>query len=136
MEKLLATFSGFHQTLFSFLTAHSPQQLFSQLTAHSSFFHSHSPTKQTLYLVMKVDERIVSYDSFADISNKLVFQVYYGAGPAMYGPQGVDMSLFERTSIGIDKPLERSFGSIKKSLERAFGVNPETHVPSVQVVVN
>jgi hypothetical protein len=33
MEKLLATFSGFHQTLFSFLTAHSPQQLFSQLTA-------------------------------------------------------------------------------------------------------
>jgi hypothetical protein len=48
MEKLLATFSGFHQTLFSFLTAHSPQQLFSQLTAHSSFFHSHSPTKQTL----------------------------------------------------------------------------------------
>jgi hypothetical protein len=48
MEKLLATFSGFHQTLFSFLTAHSPQQLFSQLTAHSSFFHNHSPTKQTL----------------------------------------------------------------------------------------
>jgi hypothetical protein len=48
MEKLLATFSGFHQTLFSFLTAHSPQQLFSQLTAHISFFHSHSPTKQTL----------------------------------------------------------------------------------------
>jgi hypothetical protein len=48
MEKLLATFSGFHQTLFRFLTARSPQQLFSQLTAHSSFFHSHSPTKQTL----------------------------------------------------------------------------------------
>jgi hypothetical protein len=47
MEKLLATFSDFHQTLFRFLTARSPQQLFSQLTAHSSFFHSHSPTKQT-----------------------------------------------------------------------------------------
>jgi hypothetical protein len=31
-------FSGFHQTIFSFLTAHSPQQLFPQLTAHSSFF--------------------------------------------------------------------------------------------------
>jgi hypothetical protein len=30
MEKILATFSGFHQTLFSFLTARSPQQLFSQ----------------------------------------------------------------------------------------------------------
>jgi hypothetical protein len=48
IEKLLATFSGFHQTLFRFLTARSPRQLFSQLTAHSSFFHSHSPTKQTL----------------------------------------------------------------------------------------
>jgi hypothetical protein len=48
MEEFLATFSGFHQTVFSFLAVHSPQQLFSQLTAHSSFFHSHSPTKQTL----------------------------------------------------------------------------------------
>jgi hypothetical protein len=48
IEEILTAFSGFHQTVFSFLTAHSPQQLFSQLTAHSSFFHSHSPTKQTL----------------------------------------------------------------------------------------
>jgi hypothetical protein len=48
MEEFLATFSGFHQTVFSFLAVHSPQQLFSQLTAHNSFFHSHSPTKQTL----------------------------------------------------------------------------------------
>jgi hypothetical protein len=49
IEELLTTFSGFHQTIFSFLTAHSLQQLFPQLTAHSNFFHSHSPTKQTLY---------------------------------------------------------------------------------------
>jgi hypothetical protein len=48
IEELLMAFSGFHQTVFSFLTAHSPQQLFPQLKAHSSFFHSHSPTKQTL----------------------------------------------------------------------------------------
>jgi hypothetical protein len=48
IEELLTTFSGFHQTVFSFLTAHSLQQLFPQLTAHSNFFHSHSPTKQTL----------------------------------------------------------------------------------------
>ena len=41
------TFSGFHQTVFSFLTAHNLQQLFPQLTAHNNFFHSHSPTKQT-----------------------------------------------------------------------------------------
>jgi hypothetical protein len=27
------TFNGFHQTIFSFLTAHMPQQLFPQLTA-------------------------------------------------------------------------------------------------------
>jgi hypothetical protein len=48
IEELLTNFSGFHQTIFSFLTAHSLQQLFPQLTAHSNFFHSHSPTKQTL----------------------------------------------------------------------------------------
>jgi hypothetical protein len=41
------TFSGFHQTIFSILTAYSLQQLFPQLTAHNNFFHSHSPTKQT-----------------------------------------------------------------------------------------
>jgi hypothetical protein len=48
IDELLTTFSGFHQTIFSFLTAHSQQQLFPQLTAHNNFFHSHSPTKQTL----------------------------------------------------------------------------------------
>jgi hypothetical protein len=48
IEELLTTFSGFHQTIFSFLTAHNLQQLFPHLTAHSNFFHSHSPTKQTL----------------------------------------------------------------------------------------
>jgi metallophosphoesterase superfamily enzyme len=48
IEELLTIFSGFHQTVFSFLTAHSLQQLFPQLTAHSNFFHSHNPTKQTL----------------------------------------------------------------------------------------
>jgi hypothetical protein len=48
IEELLTTFSDFYQTVFSFLTAHSLQQLFPQLTAHNNFFHSHSPTKQTL----------------------------------------------------------------------------------------
>jgi hypothetical protein len=48
IEEFLMTFSGFYQTIFSFLTAYSLQQLFPQLTAHSNFFHSHSPTKQTL----------------------------------------------------------------------------------------
>jgi hypothetical protein len=48
IEEFLMTFSGFHQTVFSFLTAYNLQQLFPQLTAHNNFFHSHSPTKQTL----------------------------------------------------------------------------------------
>jgi hypothetical protein len=48
IEEFLMTFSGFHQTVFSFLIAYSLQQLFPQLTAHNNFFHSHSPTKQTL----------------------------------------------------------------------------------------
>jgi hypothetical protein len=47
MKEFLATFSGFHQTVFSFLAVYSSQQLFSQLTAHNSFFHNQSPTKQT-----------------------------------------------------------------------------------------
>jgi hypothetical protein len=50
IEELLTIFSGFYQTIFSFLMAHSLQQLFPQLTAHSNFFDSHSPTKQTLGL--------------------------------------------------------------------------------------
>jgi hypothetical protein len=54
IEEFLTTFSGFHQTVFSFLTAYSLQQLFPQLTAHSNFFHSHSPTKQTHSLVIHI----------------------------------------------------------------------------------
>jgi hypothetical protein len=50
IEELLTIFNGFHQTIFSFLTAYNIQQLFSQLKAHNNFFHSHSPTKQTLNL--------------------------------------------------------------------------------------
>jgi hypothetical protein len=54
IEELLTAFSGFQQTVFSFLTAHNPQQLFPQLTVHNSFFHSHIPTKQTLKLPLKI----------------------------------------------------------------------------------
>jgi hypothetical protein len=38
MEKLLAIFIGFHQTNFSFLTAHNLQKFFLQLTAYNRFF--------------------------------------------------------------------------------------------------
>ena len=44
----------------------------------------------------------------------------YGEYNVMYGPNGVDLSAFKRTSSGIDKPLERSFGSICKWLQRGF----------------
>ena len=34
------------------------------------------------------------------------FQVFYGEYNVMYGPNGVDLSAFKRTSSGIDKPLK------------------------------
>jgi hypothetical protein len=55
IEEFLTTFSGFYQTVFSFLTTYSLQQLFLQLTAHNNFFHSHSPTKQTLNPPITID---------------------------------------------------------------------------------
>jgi hypothetical protein len=63
IEEFLTTFSGFHQTVFSFLTGYSLQQLFSQLTAHSNFFHSHSATKQTLNLPQLLLMNNLSIDS-------------------------------------------------------------------------
>ena len=65
-----------------------------------------------------------------------MFQVYYGDGIPLHTPWGLDLSQFKSRNVRIDKPFERTFGSIQKSLERGFGVNPETHVLSVQVVVN
>ena len=50
----------------------------------------------------------------------------------LYGPNGVDLSVFKCTSSAIDKPLERSFGSICKWLQRGFRVDPLTHVITVQ----
>ena len=54
IEEFLTTFSCFHQMVFSFLSAYSLQQFFPQLTANSNFFHSHSPTKQTLNIVLSL----------------------------------------------------------------------------------
>ena len=54
----------------------------------------------------------------------------------MYGSNGVDLSTFKCTSSAIDKTLERSFGSIYKWLQRGFRVDPETHVMTVQSLVN
>ena len=70
------------------------------------------------------------------MSSKMQFQVFYGEYNVMYGPNGVDLSAFKRTSSGIDKPLERSFGSICKWLQRGFHVDPLTYVITVQSFVN
>ena len=70
------------------------------------------------------------------MSSKMQFQVFYGEYNVMYGSNGVDLSAFKRTSSGIDKPLERSFGSICKWLQRGFRVDPLTHVITVQSLVN
>ena len=70
------------------------------------------------------------------MSSKMQFQVFYGEYNVMYGPNGVDISAFKRTSSGIDKPLERSFGSICKWLQRGFHVDPLTHVITVQSLFN
>jgi hypothetical protein len=79
IEELLTIFSGFYQTVFSFSTAHSLQQLFPQLTAHSNFFHSHSPTKQTLnekdrLLEKQEDILYEEHDKFVSVQKSLALE--------------------------------------------------------------
>src|SRR5438132_198712 len=69
------------------------------------------------------------------MSSKLQFQVFFGEGSVGYGPNGIDLSAFKCTQSGIDKPQDRSFGSIYKWLEHGFRINPETHVLTVQTLV-
>ena len=64
------------------------------------------------------------------------FQLFFCDYNVLYGPNGVDLSAFKCTSSAIDKPLERSFGSIYKWLQRGFRVDPETHVMTVHSLVN
>ena len=70
------------------------------------------------------------------MSSKIQFQVFFGDYNVLYEPNGVDFSAFKCTSSAIDKPLERSFGSMYKWLQRGFRVDPETHVMTVQSLVN
>ena len=70
------------------------------------------------------------------MSSKMQFQVFFGDYNVLYGPNGVDLSVFKCTSSAIDKSLERSFGSIYKWLQRGFRVDPETHVMTVNSLVN
>ena len=66
-----------------------------------------------------------------DMSSKLCFQVHYGDYYISHNAYGVDLSAFERRECGIDKPLERSFGSIRKWIHEIFNVNPKTHFLTV-----
>jgi len=70
------------------------------------------------------------------MSSKLQFQLFFGDYDVLYGPNRVDLSAFKCTAYGIDKPLDRSFGSILKWLERSFKVNTDTHVLTVSALVN
>jgi hypothetical protein len=46
MEKLLAAFSGFHQMVFSVLTAHIHNNFFHSSQSTVAFFYNHRPTAQ------------------------------------------------------------------------------------------
>ena len=70
------------------------------------------------------------------MSSKLRFQIHYGDGYISHDVYRVDLSAFERRECGIDKPLDRSFGSIRKCLHAIFNVNRKTHFLTVQTVTN
>ena len=71
-----------------------------------------------------------------DMSSKLRFQVHYGDYYISHNAYGVDLSTFEHRECGIDKPLERSFGSIRKWFHKIFNVNAKTYFITVQTVTN
>ena len=68
------------------------------------------------------------------MSSKVAFQVYYGDFYRIArDTYGVNLSALERRQCSLDKPLERSFGSIRKWFHGKFNVNPKTHLPHVVV---
>ena len=56
----------------------------------------------------------------AEMSTKLQFEIYYGKGSVVEGPYGVQLNGFSRTRKGIDKPWDKSFGSVHRWLKRGF----------------
>ena len=70
------------------------------------------------------------------MSSKLRFQVHYGDYYIFHDAYGVHLSAFQRRECGIDKPLERNFGSIRKWFHEIFNVNLKTHFLTVQTVTN
>ena len=70
------------------------------------------------------------------MSSKMQFQVFFDDYNVLYGLNGVDLSTFKCTSSAIDKHLDRSFGSVYNWLQHGFRVDSETHVMTVQSLVN
>jgi len=65
------------------------------------------------------------------------FQVNYGDFYRITSDSyGVNLSALERRQCSLDKPLERSFGSIRKWLHGKFNVNPKTHLLTVHTVTS
>ena len=71
------------------------------------------------------------------MSSKVAFQIHYGDFYRItYNSYGVNLSALERRQCSLDKPLERSFESIRKCLHRMFNVNPKTHLLTVHTLTS
>ena len=71
------------------------------------------------------------------MSSKVAFQVHYGDFYRITRDSyGVNLSALERRQCSLDKPLERSFGSIRKWLHGKFNVNPKTHLLTVHTLTS
>ena len=71
------------------------------------------------------------------MSSKVAFQVHYSDFYRITRDSyGVNLSALERRQCSLDKPLERSFGSIRKWLHGKFNVNPKTHLLMVHTVTS
>ena len=69
--------------------------------------------------------------------SKVAFQVQYGDFYRItHDSYGVNLSALERGQCSLDKPLERSFESLRKCLHRKFNVNPKTHLLTVHTLTS
>jgi hypothetical protein len=56
-------------------------------------------------------------------SEKATFNIYYGEGNVIYGPNGVDLSEFNCTVRGITRPYESTFESLCNWLMSGLRIN-------------
>src|SRR6185503_20591229 len=71
------------------------------------------------------------------MSSKVAFQVHYGDFYRItHDSYGVNLSALERRQCSLDKPLERSFESIRKCLHKMFNVNSKTRLLTVHTLTS